>query len=139
MGVRGDFGKLRALRGGLARMASGKTARRVVKAIAHTALELAQEGFVAAMDPYGRAWKPLKYRSGQPLRDTGRLFNSLTVRSSSVSFSLLSNVAYSEFHQEGTKHIPRRPYFPDGRGIPSRWSREFKLTADELLESEVPR
>lgn len=139
MGVRGDFGKLRALRGGLARMASGKTARRVVKAIAHTALELAQEGFAAAVDPYGRAWKPLKYRQGEPLRDTGRLFNSLTLRSSSVSFSLLSNVAYAEFHQEGTKAIPRRPYFPDGRGLPRKWAREFQLTADELLESEVPR
>lgn len=139
MGVRGDFGKLKALRGGLARLATGKTARKVTKAIAHTALELVQEGMLAATDPYGRAWKPLKSRTGEPLRDTGRLFNSLSMRISGGGFTLHSNVAYAGYHQTGTRTIPRRPYFPDGRGVPRRWSREFKATADEVLEREVPR
>lgn len=39
-----------------------------------------QLGFRQAKSPAGVAWKPLKLRQGAPLRDTGRLMGSITVR-----------------------------------------------------------
>lgn len=111
----------------------------MTKAIGRAALSLTQESFASAQDPYGRAWTELAYRRGQPLRDTGRLYNSLTIRTSGGGFTLFSNVAYAGYHQTGTRSIPRRAYFPDGRGVPRFWRKEFAAVADEVLLSEVPR
>jgi len=133
------FRRLTLLRGGLRRLQGGRVVRKVNKAIAGVALELVHEGIEAKADPYGRTWKPLKDRSGEPLRDTGRLYNSLSIRSGGGGFTLQTNVAYAAYHQLGTKRIPRRPYFPDGRGVPTKWRAEFKAAAEEALLSEVPR
>lgn len=37
-------------------------------------------GFKMGRSPYGQAWSPLKIRQGQPLRDTGRLQESINYR-----------------------------------------------------------
>lgn len=133
------FRRLSLILGGLRGMQGGRLQRKVTKAIAGTALELVHEGMEAAQDPYGRSWKPLKDRAGEPLRDTGRLYNSLSIRAGGGGFTLVTSVAYAAYHQLGTKRIPRRPYFPDGRGVPAKWRTEFKAAAEEVLLREVPR
>lgn len=140
MGKNSDaFRRLSLLQGSLRGMQSGRMVRKVNKAIAGTALELVHEGIEAAADPYGRSWAPLKERVGEPLRDTGRLYNSLSIRPAGGGFTLQTNVAYAAYHQLGTKRIPRRPYFPDGRGVPGKWRKEFFAAAQEVLLAEVPR
>lgn len=137
--VSGDFQRLRSIIGGLQRLQGGRVTRLAIKACAQTALELTQEGFERAQDPYGAQWAPLRRRQGQPLRDTGRLYASLNTSASGTSFSLGSNVAYASFHQDGTQRIPRRPFFPDDRGLPPGWGEEFAKAVEEVIEGEVPR
>lgn len=48
--------------------------------IGRSAVSMIGLGFRNSVDPYGAPWRPLKWRSGQPLRDTGRLARSFTYR-----------------------------------------------------------
>lgn len=41
--------------------------------IGRSAISYIGLGFRNSVDPYGKPWLPLKWRSGQPLKDTGRL------------------------------------------------------------------
>lgn len=58
-------------------------------------------GFTRSADPYGRAWAPLTARKGEPLRDTGRLMNSITHRTSANDVVVGTNVKYAAIHQFG--------------------------------------
>ena len=60
-----------------------------------------QLAFKAGEDPYGKSWLPLKLRSGQPLRDTGRLMGSIDYRSDATSVTVGTNVCYAPVHQFG--------------------------------------
>ncbi|MBN8474410.1 phage virion morphogenesis protein [Sulfuritalea sp.] len=98
--------------------------------------------FVASASPYGVAWLPLKRRIGQPLRDTGRLMNSITHRVTGDSVEVGTNVGYAGFHQYGANAmrghagatqvgrgagIPARPFLPDAsRGLPPAWGEEVR-------------
>ena len=48
-------------------------------------------------------WKPLKHRKGRPLRDTGRLMNSITKKISGDAVYVGTNVIYAATHQFGAK------------------------------------
>ena len=71
-------------------------------------------------------WLPLKSRDGQPLRDTGRLMNSLTREATQTEARVGTNVVYAAIHNFGGKA---------GRGrkvtIPQR---EFMVIPDEEIE-----
>jgi len=58
-------------------------------------------GFNDASDPYGQAWAHPVFRSGQPLRDTGRLMNSITHAADSTGIEVGTNVCYAATHQFG--------------------------------------
>lgn len=62
-------------------------------------------GFRSSVSPWGQAWAPLKRRSGQPLRDTGRLMASITYRTGKDGDSSFvdvgTNVRYAPIHQFG--------------------------------------
>ena len=60
-----------------------------------------QLGFRLGVDPYGTAWKPLKFRAGQPLRDTGRLQRSMAYRASDTFVDIGTNTSYAVVHQFG--------------------------------------
>lgn len=60
-----------------------------------------QLGFRLGVDPYGEAWAPLKFRQGQPLRDTGRLQRSITSVAGSDYVDVGTNVSYGLVHQFG--------------------------------------
>ena len=58
--------------------------------------------FKQAQSPYGEKWQPLKWRSGEPLRDTGAL-------RASISYEVVGNAIivgyakeYGKYHNEGT-------------------------------------
>lgn len=70
--------------------------------------------------PGGTPWEPLRIRRGQPLRDTGRLQNSITYAVSDTEVEIGTNVAYAAVHQSGATITPKNgPHlvFPGPRGM----------------------
>ena len=57
--------------------------------------------FHKGVDPEGNAWNPLKGRDGKPLRDTGRLLNSLTTSSDDNTSKVGTNTKYARIHNDG--------------------------------------
>lgn len=133
---RGDFAKLRTLTEGLSRLSSTDFKRRCNERMAAEAMSRVLEGFNLAQDPSGKPWKPvLKRKRGappyRPLRDTGRLLNSIRPRSSSAGFWLSTPVIYAATHQWGRDAIPQRQFLPTSR-LPAKWARAFaRILADE--------
>jgi phage virion morphogenesis protein len=76
--------------------------------------------FSEGRSPAGERWEPLQPatiaqrpgNSSQPLRDTGRLANSIMAAFGSDYAVVGTNVEYAGFHQLGTRDIPARPYIP---------------------------
>jgi phage gpG-like protein len=118
---------------------------------------MVDEGFATSSAPDGSAWDPLKQRSGQPLRDTGRLQRSYTASVTNRGFSIGTNTRYAVTHQEGRTIVPRRakllrwtvggktftaakveiparPMVPDGELGP-KWTAAFKDAARDLINS----
>lgn len=99
-----------------------------------------QLGFTDGLDPWGNPWERLRYREGQPLRDTGRLYNSINyqVAPDGLSVSIgpdddTGQGGKARMHQFGGRVtrgpwagavIPARPYLPirDGAAdLPDDW------------------
>lgn len=165
MGVRGDFGGLRKLQVALGETARGKTRLDLAKALAAEALDLIDDGFATGTAPDGSKWEPLHptlSRSGQPLRDTGRLQRSYTARVTNSGFVVGTNTRYAVTHQEGRTIVPRyapalrwkvrggkwfsaqkvtipaRPMVPEGELGP-KWSNAFTEAARDLVNSRFKR
>lgn len=76
--------------------------------------------FAEGRSPAGERWEPLqpatiaqrRGNSSQPLRDTGRLANSIMAAFGSDYAEVGTNVEYAGFHQHGTRDILARPYIP---------------------------
>lgn len=77
--------------------------QRMLAGAAAEAKRLVQMGFRTESDPDNNPWEPLKGRKGMILRDTARMANSFTSTVISNGFRIGTNVAYTKFHQEGTK------------------------------------
>lgn len=92
-----------------------------------------QRSFRFSKDPYGNTWEQLqpywkysggkkKLRDGQPLRDTGRLMNSITYRANKNSAIVGTNVEYARTHQEGLNGVTAREFMPSAlHGLPKKW------------------
>lgn len=66
-----------------------------------------QMNFRQGISPTGEKWAPLKIRKGQPLRDTGRLQNSIQFRSNDEEVVIGTNVKYAPTHQFGAVIRPK--------------------------------
>lgn len=78
--------------------------------------------FRLGQSPWGVPWKPLnpRYRTGQPLRDTGRLQRSITSRVEGDAALVGTNVRYGATHQFGATIVPKQSKFlavPVGGGL----------------------
>lgn len=103
MTMKGDFAKLDLLRVMVSKVGrSGKLHTAMKKNLAAEAVTQVKFGFRESRDPYGVPWKPLKFRKGKPLLDTGRMRNSFTSTVTPTGFRLGSNVSYAPHHQDGT-------------------------------------
>lgn len=115
--------------------------------------EMANE-FRESRDPYGQQWKPLTYRNGQPLLDTGRMRASVyTARVGADGFTLRVGTNYAVYHQDGARvrrpaggrpsrgkvgSIPQRRMVPDAAtGIGPIWGATFKRDAAALVRRRV--
>ena len=96
--------------GALARLnKQGGDLRPFFAAVGNAWIERIAVGFAESRAPDGAAWKPLKYRKGQPLLDTGRLRNSFATRIGDKSVVVGTNVVYARVHNEGGT-IDRAPH-----------------------------
>lgn len=110
-------------------------------------LSQVQLGFRAGRAPTGEAWAPLKSRSGQPLRDTGRLRNSIIPKADSEGVTVGTNVSYAAVHQFGATIRPKNKPFlmfktGDGRFVRTKKvvvpARPF-LPIDANGQASLPR
>lgn len=67
-------------------------------------------GFRMGQSPYGAAWLPINpaFRTGQPLRDTGRLQRSINAQVQGDAVLVGTNVRYAATHQFGATIKPKK-------------------------------
>jgi len=88
----------------IAACSDGKPAMATIGRVLTNRIKL---GFKNSTSPYGDAWKPLKYRDGQPLRDKGLLQNSITYNAESDSVSIGTNAIQAKVQNFGAVIRPR--------------------------------
>jgi phage gpG-like protein len=116
VGITGDFRDLATLRAALSR--AGGTGERLAlsKNLAEEARTQVAFGFQSGVDPYDRKWPKLRSREGQPLRDTGRLMNSVAGQPSmtATGFTISTGVKYAATHQYGATIKAKNPSYNFG-------------------------
>lgn len=137
MGVTGDFRGLEDLRAKVAHLASGGGRRDLNRVLAAQADKLISDGFRQGRDPCGQPWKPLTSRTGQPLRDTGTLLNSLGPKATAEGFTVSTAVKYAAVHQYGAVIKPKtaKALAFRTRGAPTKSNRRGKLSGFVFAKS----
>ncbi len=141
------------LEAGLAALAGRVQGRDMLESVGVTLTENVRMTFVAGTSPYGVKWLPLKFRRGDPLRDTGRLMNSITHRVAADGVEVGTNVPYAGVHQFGYAvlkarlgskqvrrgpRIPARPFFPNAaQGLPTAWEREVTDLVSRAIAARI--
>lgn len=123
---------LRALAAEMRKMAR-EAVPAVVDGVGEDALRLVLLGFDAARAPSGVAWAPLKRGTGKPLEGTGALRGGIKLLPSSRGFKLTSDASYGAYHQEGTDHMPARPFLPSDTLSPTL-ERSLEAAAERALD-----
>lgn len=107
--------------------------------LAEESITLVSEGFRAEKDPYGSSWAARKSNGGRALLvATGSLrgsFHSSGVSSS--GFTISSGVAYSEYHQGGTRRMPARMMVPRPNDLPREWEQAYDDVALDVIEERL--
>jgi phage gpG-like protein len=115
VGVTGDFRLLDDLQRKIATVQGPPFRLGLSKNLAEEARTQVLFGFQRGVDPYDRPWKKV-WRDGQPLRDTGRLQNSITgdPSVSEGSFTISTRVKYAATHQYGATITAKNPTYSFG-------------------------
>ena len=116
----------------LAKISSGHAAD-MYRILGIKAEQLIVAGFQNSTDPYGEPWKPLKYRTGQPLVDTGVLRRSFGVSPTGGYVDVVSGVKYGIYHQKGDG-VPQRKIVPDD-GVPKKWEQQMYRAISNWLSA----
>lgn len=134
-------------------------------AIGNTLANRIRAGFRYSRTPWGDAWKPITYRQGKPLRDTGRLLGSIThnATNGSVRIGTDGDLVYTKIHQFGgvitprtaktlrffignkmiltdKAVIPARPYLPIKNmavDLPTAWFDDVVRNLEKHIEKQV--
>lgn len=112
----------------LASLSAIATPAFAVKTVATSLTDLIKLGFNDGEEPWGAPWAKPKYRPGQPLRDTGRLMNSIGFEMTGDEALVGTNVCYGMVHQFGAHIVAGKPsgnqvcgYKPKGAAL-LRWA-----------------
>jgi phage gpG-like protein len=87
---------------------AGPLWKRAKEKCAAAAISRTRRAFSAGADPYGVPWLPPQFRAGRPLRDTGRLNNSISTEVTSDGFRIGTTVEYARPHQFGAVIKPKK-------------------------------
>lgn len=90
--------------------------------IGRSLLSRIQLCFKLGIDPWKSPWARLKWRKGQPLRDTGRMQRSIVSRPDPKGVTVGTNVVQARVHQFGATIRPKNGPFlifpgPGGKGL----------------------
>lgn len=85
----------------LAALAAATTGKAALDTAGNAMAEEIRLGFEDSTDPWGTPWKALKFRNGQPLKDTGVLANSITHEATDTSAKVGTNICHAIVHQHG--------------------------------------
>lgn len=146
----------------IAACGDGKPAMNTIGRVLSSRIRL---GFKNSQSPYGNPWKPITYRQGQPLRDTGRLLASIGYRAQkdNVSVGTDGQIIYAKIHQFGgvirprtaktlrffignrmilasKVIIPARPYMPivgNDVVLPQDWLKATVKALQDHIESQL--
>lgn len=88
-----------------------------------------RNNFEKGQEANGRSWKPLKYRKGDPLLLTRKLFNSIKSKNTKTGVSVYTSVKYAAFQNFGTDNVPARRFIPNANEVPEKWLDDFKNIA----------
>lgn len=140
MAIKGDFDALRELGNKLRQVSSPSTMEDLSRKLAEEAMRQLDAGFREQRDPYGRPWAQ-QMRTGQTLRDTGRLRNSFTYDATGSGFRLGTNARQVRIHQYGgvirAKNLRMRTTRrPDGSSVTTA---HFSLRPMLRFQIEVGR
>ena len=146
----------------IAACSDGKPAMTTIGRVLSNRIRL---GFKNSKSPYGDKWKPITYRQGQPLRDTGRLLASIgyNPEKNNVSIGTDEHIIYAKIHQFGgtirpraaktlrffignrmiltdKAVIPARPYIPivgNDVVLPQDWLKATVKALQDHIESQL--
>lgn len=97
-------------------------ARALLEPVARKLVALIRLGFKFSQSPYGEQWAPLKFRSGQPLRDKGHLRDSIVPRYGADYVDIGTNRVGARVHQFGATIVPVKAkalrFFGEGSSVP---------------------
>ena len=105
-----------------------KALARASKKSAAQLLKFTKQTFKEQKDPHGTPWKKKKRPDGRKILHgpTGELRRLWKVEEATrEKWSVAAGAPHYKFHQDGTKHIPRRAMTP-WRGLPKRYSDAFE-------------
>lgn len=94
----------------LNRIADPKQREDLLDNIGSYGVSSTQERFIQRRDPEGQSWKEsrrAREEGGQTLRDSNRLFQSLTHKVSGTSVAWGTNLVYASAHQFGAVIVPK--------------------------------
>lgn len=103
-----------------------KTKTQVKNDLSNHLIKKIQTNFHTRSEADGTPWKPLKYRQGDPLLLTKRMFNSIKATNTRTGFKIGTNVFYSGWQNNGTQKIPARRFIPHVNEIPKDWFDDMK-------------
>lgn len=134
-GVRGDFAGIARLRDAIAGFTGPTFEAQLAQTMGVAGLKQASDSFARSRDPYGRPWRPLKYRRGKPLLKTGRMRGSMSIGPRPRGFEIVITADYASFHQGGTSRIPRRQILPeqDTGGLGPLWTKALGKASEALV------
>jgi len=108
-----------------------------------------KRNFLQEQDPDGNPWaklkRPRRNSKGRDriLQDTGALRTSVTAKGARGNIDLKTptsltwgtNLHYAKFHQDGTKHIPKREFL----GIGEKLAEKMEAVAYDYIEEQINR
>jgi hypothetical protein len=122
--------------------------QRVAREAAPKLDRLVKQQFARGVDPYGKAWKPIKLstrrrrvkasRGAPPLTNTRKLRSGTGVSATRAGAKLVLGAPWGYFAQVGTKFAPARRIFPQF-GIPAPWRQILRDVAREERKKILAR
>lgn len=97
-------------------------------------IEKIQENFNKGKEADGTPWKALKYRKGDPLLLTRKLYNNIKAKNTKNGVVVYNNTRYAGWQNFGTNKIPARRFIPLSYEVPEDWIIDFK---DIILKNYI--
>jgi len=107
MGVTGDINGMKKLADQIRELTTAGFKLELSQVLAAAAMKQVADEFRQSRDPYGNQWKRPVLRNGQPLLDTGRMRNAVSVEARPNGFRLRIATRYAVTHQYGATISPR--------------------------------